>query len=235
MKLFGAVFVAFLAVGPLSAQYWSVGGFGNVVFPGLGHAPAGGNPWGNVASPAIPRGSAAFSSGASTVAANRYGSLVPGFRSYSGAGHPSVCRICGDGSIERRSRIGRIASGVSSYISRRPRPSKRLTVLPRGTAARPASMARRFRASNRRGGPAFWRQYGKTWKQASMNPSRIAGRDTEREGQIPHASNPLHPRPCGARSTEADPRSYLRGGLLPQLLRISTSAITTPRTGGSQT
>src|ERR1039458_2631459 len=78
MKLFGAVFVAFLAVGPLSAQYWSVGGFGNVVFPGLGHAPAGGNPWGNVASPAIPRGSAAFSSGAS---------LVPGFRSYSGAGH----------------------------------------------------------------------------------------------------------------------------------------------------
>ena len=87
MKLFGAVFVAFLAVGPLSAQYWSVGGFGNVVFPGLGHAPAGGNPWGNVASPAIPRGSAAFSSGASTVAANRYGSLVPGFRSYSGAGH----------------------------------------------------------------------------------------------------------------------------------------------------
>ena len=45
MKAFGAVFVAFLAVGPLSAQYWSVGGFGNVAFPGLGHAPTGGNPW----------------------------------------------------------------------------------------------------------------------------------------------------------------------------------------------
>jgi hypothetical protein len=87
MKLFGAVFVAFLAVGPLSAQYWSVGGFGNVAFPGLGHAPAGGNPWGNVAFPAIPQGSAAFSSGSSVVAANRYGGLVPGFRSYSGTGH----------------------------------------------------------------------------------------------------------------------------------------------------
>jgi hypothetical protein len=87
MKLPGAVFVAFLAVGPLSAQYWSVGGFGNVVFPGLGHAPAGGNPWGNVASPAIPQGAAAFSSGAGAVAANRYGGLIPGFRSYSGAGH----------------------------------------------------------------------------------------------------------------------------------------------------
>ena len=63
MKLFGALFVAFLAVGPLSAQYWSVGGFGNVAFPGLGHAPAGGNPWGNVLFPAVPRGSAALSSG----------------------------------------------------------------------------------------------------------------------------------------------------------------------------
>jgi len=79
MKTFGAVFVAFLAVGPLSAQYWSVGGFGNVVFPGLGHAPAGGNPWGNVVSPALPQG-------ASAMASNRYGSLVSGFRSYGGTG-----------------------------------------------------------------------------------------------------------------------------------------------------
>jgi len=76
MKLPGAVIVAFLAVGPLSAQYWSVGGFGNVVFPGLGHAPAGGNPWGNVISPAAPAGQA--------VAANRYGGLVPGFRAGTG-------------------------------------------------------------------------------------------------------------------------------------------------------
>jgi hypothetical protein len=80
MKLFGAVFVAFLAVGPLPAQYWSVGGFGNVVFPGLGHAPVGGNPWGNVVSPATPQGAAA-------VAATRYGGLVPGFRSGSATGH----------------------------------------------------------------------------------------------------------------------------------------------------
>jgi hypothetical protein len=87
MKLFGAVFVAFLAVGPLSAQYWSVGGFGNVVFPGLGHAPAGGNPWGNVVSPATPQGAAAAASGPNAAAANRYGSLVSGFRSYGGSSH----------------------------------------------------------------------------------------------------------------------------------------------------
>ncbi|MGC9947507.1 MAG: hypothetical protein ABSF64_14170 [Bryobacteraceae bacterium] len=79
MKLFGVVFVVFLAVGPLSAQYWSVGGFGNVAFPGLGHAPAGGNPWGNVVSPALPGGAAA-------AGANRYGSMVQGFRSYNGTG-----------------------------------------------------------------------------------------------------------------------------------------------------
>jgi hypothetical protein len=86
MKLFGAVLVAFLAVGPLSAQYRSVGSFGDVVFPGLGHAPAGANPWGNVVSPAIPQGSA-VASGSRLVAANRYGSLVSGFRSHSGTGH----------------------------------------------------------------------------------------------------------------------------------------------------
>jgi hypothetical protein len=83
MKLFGAAIVAFLAVGPLSAQYWSVGGFGNVVFPGLGHAPAGGNPWGNVVHPATPQGSA-------TVAGNRYGGyngLVSPIRSSSGSGN----------------------------------------------------------------------------------------------------------------------------------------------------
>jgi hypothetical protein len=79
MKLFGAVFVAFLAVGPLSAQYWSVGGFGNVVFPGLGHAPAG-NPWGNVVHPASPQGAVASSSGASVVAANRNGGTGHGYR-----------------------------------------------------------------------------------------------------------------------------------------------------------
>lgn len=86
MKLLGAVFVAFLAVGPLPAQYWSVGGFGNVAFPGLGHAPAGPNPWGNVAFPAVPRGSAAFSPGAGAVAPNRHGGSVPGFRPINGMG-----------------------------------------------------------------------------------------------------------------------------------------------------
>jgi hypothetical protein len=89
MKLLGAVFVAFLAVGPLSAQYWSVRGYGKIALPGQGHAPADGNPWGKVASPAIPHGSAAFSSGAATLTANRYGNLVSGFRSYNGTGRGS--------------------------------------------------------------------------------------------------------------------------------------------------
>jgi hypothetical protein len=62
MRVFGAVFIAFLAVGPVSAQYWSVGGFGNVAFPGLGHAPAGGNPWGNVLFPAMPAATGSRSS-----------------------------------------------------------------------------------------------------------------------------------------------------------------------------
>ena len=80
MKLFGAVFVAFLAVGPLSAQYWPVGGFGSVVFPGLGHAPAGGNPWGNVVSPGIPQGAVVSSSGAGLVASGRYGGTGHSYR-----------------------------------------------------------------------------------------------------------------------------------------------------------
>jgi len=80
MRFFGAVFVALLAVGPLSAQYWSVGGFGSITFPGLGHAPSGANPWGNIVSPAVPQGAAAMAS-------NRYGSLVSGFHASSGGGH----------------------------------------------------------------------------------------------------------------------------------------------------
>src|ERR1700691_2538608 len=80
MKLFGAVFVASLAVGPLSAQYWSVGGFGNVVFPGLGHAPSGGNPWGNVVHPATPQGAAVSPPGAIVAAANHNSGAGPGHR-----------------------------------------------------------------------------------------------------------------------------------------------------------
>jgi len=85
MRLLGAVFVAFLASGPVSAQHWSVGGFGNVAFPALGHAPARGNPWGNVVSPAIPQGAAVAS-------ANRFGSLVTGFHSYHNAAGQGIRR-----------------------------------------------------------------------------------------------------------------------------------------------
>jgi hypothetical protein len=53
-----------------------------------------------------------------------------------------------------------------------------------------------------------------------------------RQGQ--NASDPLHPRPRGARGVEAHSRSYLRGGLLPEFLRVSTPAVSTPCVGGSQ-
>jgi hypothetical protein len=100
MKLFGAMIVAFLAVGSLSAQYRSAGGFGNVVFPGLGFTPTA-NPWGNVVTPAIPQGAAALASG------NRYGSLIGGFGGYgvSGRGYG------GSGRGSGRSR----SSGIYAY------------------------------------------------------------------------------------------------------------------------
>jgi hypothetical protein len=56
MRVIGAAIIAFLAIGPIAAQQHngSAVGFGNVVFPGLGHAPTGGNPFGNVVHPGIP-------------------------------------------------------------------------------------------------------------------------------------------------------------------------------------
>ena len=60
------------------------------------------------------------------------------------------------------------------------------------------------------------------------------GGDPEGKRQSPNASDSLHPRPRGARRSEADPGSCLRGGFLLQLLRISTEAVATPRPGGSQ-
>ncbi len=71
MKFPGAIVIAFLTALPLSAQ------FGNIVFPGLLHAPTGGNPWGNVVTPALPQGAA--------VTATRYGGLVPAFTTGTGA------------------------------------------------------------------------------------------------------------------------------------------------------
>jgi hypothetical protein len=74
MRVIGAAIIAFVAIGPVAAQQHngSAVGFGNVVFPGLGHAPAGGNPFGNVVHPGIP--SSGYSSG--------YG------RSYGYGGYP---------------------------------------------------------------------------------------------------------------------------------------------------
>jgi hypothetical protein len=86
MKLLGAVIIAVVAIGPVSAQHSSTGGFGNVVFPGVGHASAAGNPWGNVVSPAIPQGAAAFATGGHAGAGSYYSGLIPGFRSSGGTG-----------------------------------------------------------------------------------------------------------------------------------------------------
>ncbi|MFN7992566.1 MAG: hypothetical protein U0Q18_03150 [Bryobacteraceae bacterium] len=85
MKIVGAVAFAVLAVGPSSAQWGSVGGFGNVAFPGLGHAPAGRNPWGNVAFPAGRQNFNAYSSVTNPGFASNLGGIVTGFNPYNGA------------------------------------------------------------------------------------------------------------------------------------------------------
>jgi hypothetical protein len=60
------------------------------------------------------------------------------------------------------------------------------------------------------------------------------GGDPEGQRQIPNTSNPLYPRPRGSGGIEADPRSSFRGGLLPELLRVSTEAVATSSSGASQ-
>jgi hypothetical protein len=84
MRILGVVVLACLAIGPASAQWGSVGGFGNVVFPGLGHAPRGGTPFGNVVFPAGPQNFNAYSSVTNTRFAGRLGGVVSGFRPYNG-------------------------------------------------------------------------------------------------------------------------------------------------------
>jgi hypothetical protein len=84
MKIFKAAVLACGLAGLLSAQeFKSVGGFGNVVFPGLGHAPATSNPWGNVAHPATPQGSPTFTNLAFSNHGG-YGSYGGGYGSYGG-------------------------------------------------------------------------------------------------------------------------------------------------------
>jgi len=62
MKLPAALFLAFLAAAPLSAQYWPAGGFGSILFP-AGRPPAGVNPFGSIVTPATPQGPAALATG----------------------------------------------------------------------------------------------------------------------------------------------------------------------------
>ena len=54
-------------------------------------------------------------------------------------------------------------------------------------------------------------------------------------GKVRTLQIPCIPRSRSARSGEANPRSHLRSGFLHKLLRVSPSAFTTPRAGGSQT
>ena len=75
---------------------------------------------------------------------------------------------------------------------------------------------------------------GRPYHRQVQTHAEPPGGDPEGQRQSPNASDSLYPRPRGARRSEADPRSYLRGGFLLQLLRISTEAVTTPRAGGSQ-
>jgi len=101
MRHLGVALLVLLAGAPVStlwAQYGSVGGYGNVVFPGLGHAPAGPNPFGNAVFPAMPGpGYNAFRSVTNTGFAANLGGVVSGLSPYTGG--------------RRRSR----ASGVFAY------------------------------------------------------------------------------------------------------------------------
>lgn len=103
MRILRAVLLVLIAAGLSLAQsrFGSVGGFGNVVFPGIGHAPAG-NPWGNVVFPAIPHNYNAFSSVNNPNFSRRLGGLVTGFKPYRG----------GVGGVERRRTWG---AGIYSY------------------------------------------------------------------------------------------------------------------------
>ena len=89
MRFFKAGFFVLSSVGLLSAQqYGSVGGFGNVVFPGTGHAPSSRTPYGNVLFPGNggPPSYGAFSSVTNPYFASRLGGTVSGSGAYRGGG-----------------------------------------------------------------------------------------------------------------------------------------------------
>ncbi len=99
MRILRVVALVVFAAGlvPAQSHFGSVGGFGSVTFPGIGHAPAGGNPWGNVVFPAIPQNFNAFSSVSNPGFANRLGGLVTGFNPYTGAPRGERRRTWGAG------------------------------------------------------------------------------------------------------------------------------------------
>ena len=60
------------------------------------------------------------------------------------------------------------------------------------------------------------------------------GGNPKGQWQSLNAADSLYPRPRGAGGAEADPRSRLRGGVLPDLLWVSTEAEPTSGSGASQ-
>jgi hypothetical protein len=89
MQIVRAGLFILAGVGLLSAQqYGSIGGFGSILFPGTGHAPASRTPFGNILFPGNggPPGYNAFSSVTNPSFAGRLGATVGGFGAYRGGG-----------------------------------------------------------------------------------------------------------------------------------------------------
>jgi len=125
--------------------------------------------------------------------------------------------------------------GLFVHITKVEDPRRGLPCCQKEWRRHPASMARSLRTSNKLGGPTFSRQYGKTWKQAGTSPCEPAGGYSEREWQIPNASDSLYTRTRGARGTEAHPEAIFEADFCPNSYGFRPRRSPQPRTGGSQT
>ena len=69
------------------------------------------------------------------------------------------------------------------------------------------------------------RPFGQSFSRTGTSHGRIVRSRSEGVGKSSCAPDSLHTRPSGAGGSEAHPRSYLRGRLLPKLLRIPAKAL----------
>jgi hypothetical protein len=92
MRVVGLAIAVCIAIGPVWAQQHNASavGFGNVVFPGLGHAPVGGNPWGNVVHPGIPSSGVSGSRRSSVYGTYAFPVYVGGYGYGYGSGYGSA-------------------------------------------------------------------------------------------------------------------------------------------------